>query len=437
MSVVDQPFPSASPSADAEPGVPSDQQAHRTTVPSRSKPRPPRTRRQITGIRREDVLAFAGAVAAALATTALLWTQLAPFTGIVGYIVVSWVLFVLIYALLVAFDNNRPTVRDRIAAAIVWSLAFVVGGALVFIVIYTGLKGWNALKHLNFYTHDLHSEKPFDPLTKGGVLHAMIGTLIELGIAMAIAAPLGLLVAVFLNEVPGQLNRLVRTFIDAMTALPDVLAGLFIYATLILIFHLPLSGLAAGCALGLTAVSIICRAAYVVLRLVPGGLTEASYALGSGHWRTVWHVTLPTARSGLTTAVILGAARAVGETSPVLLTAGATNYVNLDPVHGSMMSLPLVAYTLVASPIQGYITRGFGAAVVLLALVIVLFSAARLVGGRGAGQLTSRQLARRVAASHRDVARYSRRGMAGQPTALVGGPGLTGGPGADYRGARA
>ncbi|HYK70186.1 MAG TPA: ABC transporter permease subunit [Streptosporangiaceae bacterium] len=417
MSVVDQPFPSASPSADAEPGVPSDQQAHRTTVPSRSKPRPPRTRRQITGIRREDVLAFAGAVAAALATTALLWTQLAPFTGIVGYIVVSWVLFVLIYALLVAFDNNRPTVRDRIAAAIVWSLAFVVGGALVFIVIYTGLKGWNALKHLNFYTHDLHSEKPFDPLTKGGVLHAMIGTLIELGIAMAIAAPLGLLVAVFLNEVPGQLNRLVRTFIDAMTALPDVLAGLFIYATLILIFHLPLSGLAAGCALGLTAVSIICRAAYVVLRLVPGGLTEASYALGSGHWRTVWHVTLPTARSGLTTAVILGAARAIGETAPVLLVAGVTQYTNFNPLSGPMNSLPLEAYILVSSGLQQFVYRGFGAAAVLLALVLVLFISARAVGGRGPGQLTSRQLRRLMATSRRDLTRYAERTVAGHMVA--------------------
>jgi len=438
MSTVNQPFPSASRPVDSGAGGPSGQaEQPRTMVAPRSALRPQQVRRQITGIRREDVLAVAGALAAALATTALLWTQLAPFTGMFGYIVVSWFLFVLIYALLVAFDNDRPTVRDRISAVIMHSLAAVVVLALGFIVAYTLFRGAKALVHLNFYTQDLHKTTPFAPLTEGGVLHAIFGTLIEVAIAMAIAIPLGVLAAVFLNEVPGRLNRLVRTVVDAMTALPDILAGLFIYATLILIFGLGLSGLAAGCALALTVLSIICRAAYVVLRLVPGGLTESSYALGAGHWRTVWHVTLPTARSGLATAVILGAARAIGETSPVLLTAGATNYVNLDPVHGSMMSLPLVAYTLVASPIQGYITRGFGAAVVLLALVIVLFSAARLVGGRGAGQLTSRQLARRVAASHRDVARYSRRGMAGQPTALVGGPGLTGGPGADYRGARA
>jgi phosphate transport system permease protein len=359
------------------------------------------------------VFAAGGALASALAATGLLWTQLAPFTGIVGYFVVSWCLFVLIYALLVAFDNNRPTVRDRISAAIVHSLAALVVLTLAFVVLYTIFRGAKALVHLNFYTQDLHSTSPLDPLTKGGVLHAIVGTLIEVGIAMAIAVPLGLLAAVFLNEVPGRLNRLVRTVVDAMTALPDILAGLFIYATLILIFGLGLSGLAAGCALAVTVVSIICRAAYVVLRLVPGGLTEASYALGSGQWRTVWHVTLPTARSGLATAVILGAARAIGETAPVLLTAGSTGYLNVNPVNGPMMSLPLAAYELVQNPEPNYITRGFGAAAVLLALVLVLFAIARLIGGRGPGQLTGRQLRRRMAASRRDLSRYTERAMAG------------------------
>ena len=420
MSVVDQPSPSASRPGDAEaaslPGQPS---ASRTTVPSRAAPRPQQTRRQIAGVRREDVLALIGALAAALATTGLLWTQLAPFTGIFGYIVVSWFLFVLIYALLVSFDNNKPTVRDRISAVAAHSLAAVVILTLAFIVLYTVFKGAKALAHVNFYTQDLHKTLAFDPLSKGGVLHAIVGTLIEVGIAMAIAVPLGLLAAVFLNEVPGPLNRVVRTVVDAMTALPDILAGLFIYATLILIFGLGLSGLAAGCALAVTVLSIVCRAAYVVLRLVPGGLTEASYALGSGHWRTVWRVTLPTARSGLATAVILGAARAIGETAPVLLTAGATGYLNFNPVSGPMMSLPLEAYTLVASGLPNFVARGFGAAAVLLVLVVVLFVIARAIGGRGAGQLTKGQVRRRMAASRRDLTRYTERATAGQPVGLA------------------
>ena len=415
MSVIDEPFRSAPSTPGTAAGSPSGQAAaSRTTVPSRAAPRPPQPRRQIARVRREDVLAFAGSGASALAATAVLWTQLAPFTGILGFTVVGWCLWVLTYAMLVAFDNNRPTVRDRIAAFAVHSLALLVIMALAFIAIYTIWRGWTALTHVNFYTKDLHTTRSTDPLTKGGVLHAIFGTLIEVGIAMAIAVPLGLLAAVFLNEVPGVLNRLVRTVVDAMTALPDILAGLFIYATLILIFGLGLSGLAAGCALAVTTLSIICRAAYVVLRLVPGGLTEASYALGSGHWRTVWHVTLPTARSGLATAVILGAARAIGETAPVLLTSGVTNFLNFNPVHGPMMSLPLAAYTLVATGLPNYIARGFASAAVLLALVVVLFVLARAIGGRGAGQLTAGQLRRRMAASRRDLTRYDARVVAGQ-----------------------
>jgi phosphate transport system permease protein len=432
MAVVDQPIPSGSRPEPIEAGPPAGQaSAARTALPSRSTTQGPQRRRQIAGIRRNDVLAVAGAAASALATTLLLWT-IAPFTGVFGFIVVAWCLFVVIYAVLVGFDNNRPTVRDRICAAIVHSLAFLVVLVLILIIYYTVFRGAKALVHANFYTQDMHKTTPLSPLTSGGILYAIVGTLIEVGIAMGIAVPLGLLAAVFLNEVPGRLNRLVRTVVDAMTALPDILAGLFIYATLILIFGLGLSGLAAGCALAVTVISIICRAAYVVLRLVPGGLTEASYALGSGHWRTVWHVTLPTARSGLATAVILGAARAIGETSPVLLTAGATFYFNFNPTSGPMMSLPLAAYTLVQNPEPNYIARGFGSAVVLLALVLILFGIARMIGGRGAGQLTSRQLARRMAASRRDHARYTRRVGAGQLATSA-----RGGLADDYGGARA
>ncbi len=431
MSVVDQPVPSGSRPGATEADSPSGQAAlPRTALPSRPATRQQPRRRQLGGLRRNDVLAMVGALASALATTGLLWT-IAPFTGIFGFIVVSWCLFVLIYALLVAFDNNRPTVRDRISAAVVHSLAVLVLLVLGLIIVYTVVKGWKALVHANFYTQDMQKTTPLSPLTSGGILYAIVGTLIELAIAMGIAVPLGLLAAVFLNEVPGRLNRLVRTVVDAMTALPDILAGLFIYATLIIIFGLGFCGLAAACALAVTVICIICRTAYVVLRLVPGGLTEASYALGSGQWRTVWHVTLPTARSGLATAVILGAARAIGETSPLLLTAGATFYMNVNPFSSPMSSLPLAAYTLVENPEPYYQARGFGCAAVLLVVVLVLFGIARMIGGRGAGQLTSRQLARRMAASHRDQVRYGRTAAA-QP-ATAGGAGLgadDGGPSA-------
>jgi phosphate transport system permease protein len=390
--------------------------APRTTLPPR--PARPRQRqpRPLSIIRLGDVLAMVGAFVAALATTGLLWQQISPFSGIVGYAVMTWVLFVLYYAILLSFDEDRPTVRDRVSAVIVQSLGALVLIAVVFVIIYTFVKGWSALRHLNFFTQDAGQVQATTPLTKGGALHAVVGTLIELGIAMAIAIPLGILAAVFMNEVPGPYARFVRTVVDAMTAMPDVLAGLFIYATLIVAFGQGFSGRAAGIALAITALPIVCRASDVVLRLVPGGLTEASYALGSGQWRTVWHVTLPTVRSGLATAVILGAARAVGETAPVLIAAGETNYLNFNPNSGPMMSLPLMAFSGWQSGFPNMVARGFGAAAVLLVVVLVLFVIARRIGGRGPGQLTPAQQRRRAAASQRDLARFARRARAAQAT---------------------
>jgi phosphate transport system permease protein len=232
----------------------------------------------------------------------------------------------------------------------------------------------------------------------------VVGTLIELAIALGIALPFGLLAAVFMNEVPGPYSRFIRIVVDAMTAMPDILAGLFIYSILVLT-HTAGSGFAAACALGITALPIICRASDVVLRLMPAGLTEASYALGAGQWRTVRLVTLPTVRSGLATAVILGAARAIGETAPVLLTSVASEFMTTNPF-GKLNSLPLMAYTSVQEPEQVEIARGFGAASLLLALVLVLFTLARWVGGRGPGQLSRGQQRRRAAASRRDADRF-------------------------------
>ncbi len=284
----------------------------RTSVPARGSVPDERARRRLSGIRGTDLLAVLGALVAAMATTGLLWTEVSPFTGALGYVVATWLLFIALYSALVSFDEDRPTMHDRVVAVVVHSLGALLLGALVFIVTYTVARGAKALVHTNFFTQDLRHAGPLDPLTVGGIKHAIVGTLIEVGIALVVAVPLGLLAAVFLHEVPGRFSRFVRTVVEAMTALPDILAGLFIYATLILIFGLDQSGLAAALALAVTILPVIIRAADVVFRLVPGGLKEASFALGTGQWRTVWHVVLPTARSGLATAVILGAARAIG-----------------------------------------------------------------------------------------------------------------------------
>jgi phosphate transport system permease protein len=390
-----------------EGSAPPDAAPPRTTLPQRTQRRQAPARRPLTMIRLADVVSIIGAAAAALASTGLLWKEVSPFSGIIGAVVVAWILFVIYYAILISFDEDRMTVRDRVSAVIMQSLAVLIVAALFWVIAYTFLRGEPALVHLNFYTQDGRTGGPLSPLTQSGALHAIVGTLIEVGIAMVIAIPFGVLTAVYMNEVPGRYASLIRTVVDAMTAMPDILAGLFIFATLITIFGWPLSGMAAGIALGITALPIICRASDVVLRLMPGGLTEASYALGAGQWRTVRLVTLPTVRSGLATAVILGVARAIGETAPVLLTSVASEYLTTNPF-GNMNSLPLMAYTSVQEPASVEIARGFGAAALLLVLVLVLFTVARWIGGRGPGQLSGGQQRRRAAASRRDAARYIR-----------------------------
>ncbi|MEU1867286.1 phosphate ABC transporter permease PstA [Streptomyces gardneri] len=377
--------------------------------PAAQPPPPPgpERRRRTGSLRSTDVYAVLGAAAASLALTWLLFTRLLPFSGTVGFVLVAYALFLGLYALLVSFDEDGPAVRDRIAGAVVRSLGLVLLAVLVFVVAFTLWEGREALVHLNFFTEDMSLAGPLEPLDVGGILHAVVGTLEQVGIALALTVPSGIVCAVFLNEVPGPFARLVRTIVEAMTALPSIVAGLFIYATVILALGTERSGFAASLALSVMMLPIIIRAADVVIRLVPGTLREASYAMGSSRWRTVWHVVLPTARSGLTTAVILGTARGVGETSPVLLTAGFTAELNALPTSGAQVSLPLATFELVKSPEPNMIARGFGTAAVLMLLVLLLFVLARIAGGRGPGQLTKRQERRRAEASRKDAARQA------------------------------
>ncbi|MEJ2854128.1 MULTISPECIES: phosphate ABC transporter permease PstA [unclassified Saccharothrix] len=352
--------------------------------------------RRVTRARRgADVAVVLGALASAVALTGLLFDRIAPFSGVVGFIAIAYPVFLGLYALLVSLDDNALAVRDKVASAVVHSLAFLALAALLTIVIYPIVMGFDALGHLNFFTEDMADAGTLDPLDLGGVLHAAVGTLEQIAIALVITVPMGLTCAVFLNETRGLFTRLVRTVVEAMTALPSIVAGLFVYASLILVVGFERSGFAAGCAISVMMLPIMIRAADVVLRLVPSSLKEASLALGVGQWRTAWHVTLPTARSGLTTSVLLATARGIGETSPVLITAGFTPFLNWNPFVGSQVSLPLATYQLVTSSEPTMKERGFGAAAVLMGLVLVLFVLARVVGGRGPGEQSARQARRR------------------------------------------
>ncbi len=375
-----------------------------TTVPSWTPGAPEPRPRKIGGLRRTDVLSVAGAGIGSLGVTALLFTIL-PFSGALGFVLIAYLFFIAIYAVLVSMDESRVAIRDRVAATIIHSIAFLMLLALIFVVVFTVIRGWEALVNVNFYTQDMSGAGPLDPLTMGGILHAIVGTLIIIAIALIIVIPLGLACAVYLNEMPGPFARLVRTITEAMTALPSIVAGLFIYASLILAFGVQKSGFAAALAISVMMLPIMIRSADVVLRLVPGSLKEAAFALGSGQWSTIWRVTLPTAKSGLMTSIILGTALGIGETAPVLLTAGFTASLNTNPIEGPMIALPLATWEFVKSPEPSMIARGFGTAATLMLLVVILFAIARILGGRGAGNLSPIQARRAKARSKRDLAR--------------------------------
>ena len=363
--------------------------------------------KRLTGlVRRESLFAFFGSLMAAVSLTALISTWFSPFSGDLGFVVVCFPLFVAVYGFVVSLDENSQTVRDRVVAMITGSIAFLVLGLLVLVVVFPLWGGRGSLIRPNFYTQDLRAAGPLTALNVGGLQFAVVGTIEQITITLAITVPLGICCAVFLNESPGRLANLVRTVAAAATALPSIVAGLFIYAMMILDFGLPESGFAASLALSVMTLPIIIRASDVVLRLVPAGLKEAAYALGAPRWRTTLQVTLPTARSGLATAVILGAARGIGETSPVLLTAGYSLYTNTNPFAGPQTSLPLATFKLVTSGQPNYVSRGYGAAALLMLLVLLLFIVARIVGGRGPGPLSQGQRRRRAVLSARTAARF-------------------------------
>lgn len=348
---------------------------------------------RIVRISTEGAATLAGAAAGALALVWVLYERVLPFTGVLGFWLCWYVAFVLLYAAIAAMQWDRRDVTNKVTA-----VALATGGVLVLAVVigtdlYTLIRGAAAVFHTNFWLQSMAFAGPQSPLNIGGAAHAAVGTLEQIGIATTLSVPLAVAAAVFLAEVGGALARPVRIIVEAMTALPDIIAGLFVYALFILTFGMQKSGLAAALAIAVTMLPIIARASEVVLRLVPGTLREASYALGSSQWRTVWNVVLPTARPGLATAIVLGMARGIGETAPVLIVAGFTKEFNFDPLSGPQTSLPLYIWNYVH--IEGvnpqYVARGFGAGVVLVLVVLGLFTLARKLGGTAPGELTKRQ----------------------------------------------
>jgi phosphate transport system permease protein len=345
----------------------------------------------------QNVWATVAAGVSSFALTWLIYERLTPLSGGLGFLVVWWVSFVAMSFLIASQRDDVLTARDHLARTFIVTAAFVVVVPLVAILVGVAAKGYHSLGP-HFFTQDQSHVGPLDPATRGGASHAIIGTLEQVALATLISVPLGFATAVFLNEIGGAMSRPVRMLVDAMSALPSIVAGLFIYAALIQSGYLEQTGFAAALALSVLMLPTVTRTAEVVLRVVPGGLREASLALGAPEWRTTGRVILPTARAGLMTAIILGVARTVGETAPLLLTTLGNVRNNANPFADRQSALPLYVFQLFRQDIPNSVQRAWNGAFVLILLVLGLFVIARIIGGRGPGhigRLRRRRLARK------------------------------------------
>jgi len=221
---------------------------------------------------------------------------------------------------------------------------------------------------------------------KGGIFHAVIGTLLITGAAAVISVPIGLLTAIYLVEY-GTTSRMassIRFLVDVMTGIPSIVAGLFAYALFVLFFgpgvHMGFGG---AVALSILMIPIVVRSAEEMLKLVPSDLREAAYALGVPKWRTIVKIVLPTAMAGIITGITLAIARVIGETAPLLIIAGKTDGLNMNMLDGPVTTLPVFiyfSYTQPGLPPEAGQARAWGAALVLIVIVMALNLMARAIG---------------------------------------------------------
>ena len=260
-----------------------------------------------------------------------------------------------------------------------------IGGSIFSLVILTSLivtlfaNGLKAFS-LSFLTQNNVYISPSTPLEYGGVGHAVLGTLLIVFISMIFAIPIGVATAVYVTEVRGRAVPYVRFFVQAMSGVPSVVAGLFILTVLILSGALGASAFAGGLAYAILMLPTVARTAEEVLRLVPEDLRTGALALGSTRARTVLQVVIPAAKTGIVTAIVLGVARVVGETAPLLLVIGTSDKTVLDPINSPITALPTYIFDNVAQPYPDAVSRAWGAALVLILVVAILFVTARILG---------------------------------------------------------
>ena len=278
-----------------------------------------------------------------------------------------------------ASKSSSRAAKDLIARVVMWTAFFVAVIPLVWILASTLIKGGQMLLESSWWTNSQAGITP--RRVGGGAAHAIQGTLYLALVTAVISVPIGVLTAVYLVEYGrGRLARLVSFMVDILTGIPSIVAALFIYALWVSTIGLQRVPFAVSLALVILMIPTVVRSTEEMLKLVPNELREASYALGVPKWKTIMKVVIPTAFSGIITGILLGLARVMGETAPLIILGPYTKVIATDLFSGLMATLPTMINNDRGENLQPALDRVWGAALTLILLIFVLNLLGRFIG---------------------------------------------------------
>jgi phosphate transport system permease protein len=273
-------------------------------------------------------------------------------------------------------------IRDQLARVVMWGAFLLALVPLLWILWTVVSKGGHLLLDSQWWTN---SQKGITARREGGgAIHAIQGTLIQGLTTAVISVPIGVMTAIYLVEYGrGRLAKTVSFMVDILTGVPSIVAGLFIYALWVTTFGFQRVGFAVCLALVLLMVPVVVRSTEEMLKLVPNELREAAYALGVPKWKTIVKVVLPTAFSGIVTGVLLGLARVMGETAPLLILGPYSKSIATDLFSGLMPTLPTMINQDRTESLQPAVDRVWAAALTLILLILLINLAGRIVARLG------------------------------------------------------
>ncbi|MCA0378290.1 MAG: phosphate ABC transporter permease PstA [Actinobacteria bacterium] len=324
-------------------------------------------------------LILVSCVAVSLALFGLLSAANGNEFSLTGALVVGLLLHMLVTTTLSAAIEGRRQALDRFVTNLVTGAFLFAMLPLVSLGI-TVVSNGMARLDVEFFNSSMRNVTG----EGGGALHAMVGTLWITLAATIISVPLGLMTSIYLVEYGrGKLAKTITFLVDVMTGIPSIVAGLFAYALFALFLGPGVRmGIIGAVALSVLMIPVVVRSSEEMLKLVPNELREASYALGVSKWLTIVKVVLPTSIAGITTGIMLSISRVIGETAPLLITAGFTASMNNNLFNDRMQSLPVFVYTQFANqgnPAFAFLERAWAAALVLILIVMAMNLIARLV----------------------------------------------------------